>query len=564
MSDTFSQLLSQGPFLASGIGALVFVYFVIKFLIPVRTLRDNVAGLSKGIRDIAAASSGTAVAPQKIAPFFDGTPVWQQSWADFEKTLRLQNDAAGELKSVQTTVPPAAAFSRQVLVGNALDAISCKTVPAVLATLGVAGILSGIVGVLMQADEAQPGLSRITASGETLSALVMALVPVFLSFTAAGFQRKLPASLPSLADEVPQALEALYKPADKEPKEDPAVVLREMLAAQIDRQTAAINASSASISGSIAKSVAESFDKPIGQITQAVEKSGRQAENIEKMLQQALASMSNEIGQSIARTFEKPLGQMVRVVEESGKRAENVDRILQDTTAGMIKRIEETFGEQIKSMNALIVENAKSVQEMRQNIVKMMEDLKQNTEHVSGLTRGSVEKMDASAKTILAAAEKFGEAGQVMNAQISHAHSLSRHMMESGAALNGSSQTLAQVVADYGKARDSITALVTNLQGIVKDVDQKVTINQSLVSDMQKVADRLKEVQAQTDTYLHQVSGVLSTGFNDFGKSVHDNLEKSTSAFYTSMSNSVELISVQMRNLTSALQDLPEALRKPA
>ncbi|TAL36151.1 MAG: hypothetical protein EPN97_06550 [Alphaproteobacteria bacterium] len=563
MPESFSQLLSQGPFLASGIGALVFVYFVIKFIIPVRTLRDSLAGLTKALRDLSAASGGTTVAPQKVAPLFAATPSWQQAWAEFEKSLRLQSDPSGELKSVQTSVAPATIFTRQVLAGAALDAICCKSVPAVLAALGVAGILSGVAGVLMQADEASPGLSRITESGETLCALVMALVPLFLSFAAAGFLRRLPASLPALADDAAQALGGLYKP-DETPKEDPAVVLREMLAAQIDRQTAAITASSASISGNIAKSVTESFDKPISQITQAVEKSGRQAENIEKMLQQALASMTTEIAQSIARTFEKPLGQMVRVVEESGKRAENVDRILQDTTAGMIRRIEETFGEQIKSMNALIAENAKSVQEMRQNIVKMMEDLKQNTEYVSGLTRSSVEKMDASAKTILTAAEKFGEAGQVMNAQISHAHSLSRHMMESGAALNGSSQTLAQVVADYGKARDSITALVASLQGIVKDVDQKVTINQSLVSDMQKVADRLKEVQAQTDAYLHQVSGVLSTGFNDFGKSVHDNLEKSTSAFYTSMSNSVELISVQMRNLTSALQDLPEALRKPA
>ena len=50
----------------------------------------------------------------------------------------------------------------------------------------------------------------------------------------------------------------------------------------------------------------------------------------------------------------------------------------------------------------------------------------------------------------------------------------------------------------------------------------------------------------------------------DFGTSVHENLERSTSTFQTSMGNSVELISVQMRNLTSALQDLPELLRKSA
>ena len=220
--------------------------------------------------------------------------------------------------------------------------------------------------------------------------------------------------------------------------------------------------------------------------------------------------------------------------------------------------------EQIKGLQSLLSENAKSIAGMRENIAQMMTDLKKNMEHVSGLTNASIEKMDLSAKTILGAAEKFGEAGEVMNSQISHAHSLSRHMMESGMALNGSSQQLAQVIADYGKARESITALVGTLQGVVKEVDQKVTINQALVSDMQKVSDRLKEVQAQTDQYLHQVSGVLSTGFTGFGKSVHENLEKSTNAFQSSMSNSVELISVQMRNLTSALQELPELLRKSA
>ncbi len=582
MPDSLDLYLNQGSLLASALGALAFIFFYTGFISPIRRQR---AALEKLKRGIAEAKAGGGVTPLTlVASLFADNLAWAQAWHAWENTLRKQTEEInGEtiVKDVRMASQPAILFARNTLIDSGYETGSARHLPCAATVLGAVALFAAIAGAYLQEDG-----EGFTSAGP-VGAMALALVPLLLGLAASGLMKTLPAALPVLADEVVQALANLYPAADAAPEQAVVVanaavieakraeeaalmrdmlarVLGEVLAQQIGRQTMSIQSSTASITADIVKSVGRAMEQPLEKIVLASQQSAKQAESIEHVMKDAMAAMARDITQAIAKTFEKPLGQMVQVVEQSGRQAENVDRLLQNTMSQMVAKVEDASKDQIKGLNVLMMENAKSLHDMRQNIGQMMDDLKKNIEHVSNLTNASIEKMDLSAKTILGAAEKFGEAGQVMNSQISHAHSLSRHMMESGAALNGSTQALSQTIADYGKARDSIAGLVASLQSMVKDVDTKVTINQSLVSDMQKVADRLKEVQAQTDQYLHQVSDVLSTGFSGFGKSVHENLEKSTTAFHSSMSNSVELISVQMRNLTSALQELPELLRKPA
>jgi hypothetical protein len=611
MPDNLSEILNQVSLVVSALGALAFIFFYIGF---VSRVRQQKAGLEKLKAGIAAAKVGGGIIPlETLAAPFAGNLAWSTAWATWEKTLRRETENVNGqdvVKSIHTSVAPETIFSRSSMIDSSYETKNARHMPCAAMVLGSVAFFCAAAGAYLQDDG-----DGFTSAGP-VGAMALALVPMLLGFAASGLQKTLPATLPPLADEVVQDIATLYPSGDAVQAQEQqqqavavietkraeeaaqmrdmlAKVLGEVLAQQVGRQTMALQSSTANITGDIVKTLGRAMEQPLAQIVQAVQQSSKQAESLEGVLMKATAAMTRDIAQStkdsakqaenierllkdavgamsrdvtvaISKSFEAPLQKMVQVVEQSGRQAENVDKLLQNTMSQMVAKVEAASQEQIRGLNTLMMENAKSLADMRQNIAQMMDDLKKNTEHAASLTNASIEKMDLSAKTILNAAEKFGEAGEVMNSQISHAHSLSRHMMESGMALNGSAQALSQAVADYGKARDSIGNLVTTLQGVVKEVDQKVTINQSLVDDMQKVADRLKEVQAQTDQYLHQVSDVLSTGFTGFGKSVHENLEKSTSAFHTSMSSSVELISVQMRNLTSALQELPELLRKPA
>lgn len=548
MPDNLSLLLNEASLLASIAGLVFYSCFIFSWALPARRQAQALAELNRKLRALPPGASP--------AELFAGNAGWTAAWAEFDKVR--QQDGAGASAS--------GFFTRSVLIDASVEKPS-RFSPNLIGTLGVLGLLLGGAACLGQSTDDGAAMDP-----GTLLAIILSFVPMSLAVAAVGFLKQLPEPLPALADEVAQILNSLPagaaapQPQAAARAAEPARVdeaaaardmlarvLGEVLAAQIGRQTMSLQSATANISGDMVKSVARAMEQPLSQMVKATEAAARQTEGIEMMMKETTSAMARDIALVIGRSFEKPLARMVEVVEQSGRQAENVDRLLQSTMMSMVAKVEQAAQEQIKGLH-----------DMRINVAQMMDDLKKNTEYISGLTNASIEKMDLSARTILGAAEKFGEAGEVMNSQISHAHSLSRHMMESGAALNGSSQALAQVVADYGKARESIAGLVGALQGIVKDVDQKVTINQSLVADMQKVADRLKEVQAQTDQYLHQVSDVLSTGFNGFGKSVHENLDRSTSAFHTSMSSSVELISVQMRNLTSALQELPELLRKSA
>ncbi len=667
---SIGTFLSYAPYGAIGCGLALTLYFLGAFYIPYQFAVHRLKKIDKQLSKLGDTKDVGAITPDALRSYFDVDRGLSHVWREYEETLHAQYvsvDGEEKLANLRSTAPAETFFSTSVLVDTPLKVEFFKHVPGILTGIGIIGTFSGLISALVNPafniTSADPAVIKnslqlllngvLEAFIASASAISLAMFITFIEKTALTKSYR-------LVERIVQRIDGLYKAGAGE----------EYLARLVH---------AAEESATQTAQLKDSF------VTELKEILTNLVDRQTGMMQATTEAMGRNVGQAIQESLEKPLTQIAQVVERaSGSQTENVNRVLQDTMAAMISKIEDTFGGQIKGLNSLMLESAKSMEDMRIGVAQMVTEMRQNSEkandnmasqltnlmtqaeerqqlmqqqigqflqdlkqqmedvhtqngeqavqmlqgiqsqisglmenfsrqreaaqqieetqqkqlraeteslvagvgqetqalvgkvaeaiqamqdsvgQLSNITGRTVADMNSGAQLMLNAANRFTEAGTTLTTQFARSEQLSDRMIESSASLNSSSLTLNQVVSEYGRSRDGLNALVTSLQTVAREAEEKVGVNRTLVADMQKMADKLKEVQAQTDQYLTQVSGVLDKGFKQFGDSVTENLQRSSAAFHQSLSNSVEMIANQMDRLTNALEDLPELLSKAA
>jgi hypothetical protein len=483
----------------------------------------------------------------RMAAVFSGHPALTQTWTEFEKSFIQGRNAASA----------AECFSPGNLVSAGFTADNLRRTLRMIAAVAAAGFALGLIGYGFRVPAHE-------GSESGLRNLLIAAAGVFaLAALGRGMKTCAAPRVAEAAAQLTQCLDALYCPEEVEDAATPRLAAPPVHHAEhaapaysgqaaVPREENMVTSSSA-----YAHSTHQTAVFPEPEAPRAVAGTGQRPISDHAlsaisdhapgtMSDQALRVIAAEIGQQIGRQIGQEIARTLAQSLEGGSRA--AARSAEPVSNAFAQKMEDILG----------------------GVAATMHDLKANAEYVSGLTRTSAEKLEQSSRTILVAAEKFGETGAIINSQMSQTQNLSRHMMESSAALNSTTQSLVstaqslgsttqalgQVVADYGQARDSLAALVASLESLVRDAESRTQLSQSFVGDLQKVAVSLNQTQAQTDQYLHQVSGVLAAGFASFGNAVQDNLQQSSAAFHDSLSGSVEVVSGQIRSLTEALDDM--------
>jgi len=124
--------------------------------------------------------------------------------------------------------------------------------------------------------------------------------------------------------------------------------------------------------------------------------------------------------------------------------------------------------------------------------------------------------------------------------------------------LEASGRTVADAVAAYERARGSLEAMTETLRRTAEEATKRADLSRAVVADMERLVQQFEKVQGQTETYLDNVSGVLTRGFDDFSEAVVGNMDKARAAFDKSLSEAVQMISMQIQDLDAALEGLKE------
>ncbi|MBF0236968.1 MAG: anti-phage defense ZorAB system ZorA [SAR324 cluster bacterium] len=189
---------------------------------------------------------------------------------------------------------------------------------------------------------------------------------------------------------------------------------------------------------------------------------------------------------------------------------------------------------------------------------RIMQGVKENTQSINQVTQDTVSRMNQGADKLFIAANEFNQAGKSVQGVMTTANEVYGKLSATGTTLDQSTKVLQSVMQDYTQARSEITRMVALMKDLVENAKKETGMNHQIVSDMQKVSQKLSEVQEQTNDYLNQVSGVLTTSFNAFGDSVEKSLVKSKAEFDSSLSNAVKMLNSTIEELGSTVDTVIE------
>lgn len=172
---------------------------------------------------------------------------------------------------------------------------------------------------------------------------------------------------------------------------------------------------------------------------------------------------------------------------------------------------------------------------------------------LNGATGRAIDGMNRGAQTMQTAAEGFTKAGERMETTVDRTGDLLNRVVDASRSLDASVQAVESVVASYNGTRDALKGLAETLEAIVRDADDRAGVSRELVATMRQVVADFDRAQKEASAYLDTAGNALQKGFTDFGEAVGANMHKSNAAFHKSLSDAVQMISVQIQELEAVL-----------
>lgn len=384
--------------------------------------------------------------------------------------------------------------------------------------------------------------------------------------------------------------------------------LKILLTNLTERQITAGKENNAFLAKRISETISEGLQAPLNQLSELVQvASGRQGDAVNTLLQDTLAhftakidetfgnqftNLSNMMGESVIAINDMKSGfrQLIDEMGSTGKNAtESMQGQLQEMMADAEKRQQEMnrktseFLEQMhlymqkshadneaqyqqrdqaiqQQTSELMSTVGTEVNNMTEQTAEVVAAMKENIDKLTEVSLGTVEKMNSGAETMHRAAMEFSGAGEKVSRVFDQGNDLFSKLSESGLMLSTASSALKETVASYNSTRNSLTEMINSLGSLFDEANDKATISRAIVDDLNRVADKFKTAQQETEEYLSQITTVLETGFNDFSEAVAGSMDRSKGLFDVALSESVGKVSNQLEAICDALEEIPSKL----
>lgn len=273
-----------------------------------------------------------------------------------------------------------------------------------------------------------------------------------------------------------------------------------------------------------------------------------QVQTVIEQMQQNQASQGHKLEENIQKT----LGQVIdsvkrldaeRLAQEKNRLEADAERSkkLDSELIGHFQQIADTTLKLSTTIGSIGQGINDSVARLEKVTVDGADSLKEGAEAV----RATVASLDSTAKQL----------GQVFTQSQSTQEKLSL----ASQSLVQASQLLDKGLIDYQAHRKQVEEMIVTLRNLLEDLQKRTGLTQSLVKDMQDMVEHSRQLQIEANQFMAQSGEVLKEGFNGFADAVTTNMSKSRAEFDKGLGQAVEMISGQIQELESVLDQLIRA-----
>ena len=255
---------------------------------------------------------------------------------------------------------------------------------------------------------------------------------------------------------------------------------------------------------------------------------------MQEQMQQALAQLTAQ-QQSTTNELRAFLGQVGRELRQSA-----------DSQQQQQGRFTDQAG-------ALVGELATQVRTLAQEVRQASASMQSTVAGVAQVNREALGQLVTGASNVRAALADFAALGREMQGAVQAFGQAHAAIRQSAGALGDASNLATAAMAEHQQARESFTALLGELRGVVDSARREASLTDGLVARLEAGAERLGIAGKRADLYLDGVTKVLGEAHSAFATNVEATLKQGNAQFQRELAEAVGF-------LKGAIEDLGDAV----
>lgn len=275
-------------------------------------------------------------------------------------------------------------------------------------------------------------------------------------------------------------------------------------------------------------------------------------------LQAFIESIQQNIGQGQQATMSKIAGsvevlgeQLSAVFAQLERGQQQMDQSTRAAQADLHQGTRDLVGgldEQVKALLHTVTEQQAAAHE--------------TVKALSAQTEQHLQSMQVGADKMRAAAERFETAGNSVAKASDSTATLIGTVQVAGTELGQATRELTAVVSDYRINREALTRTLAVMEGVVATTQGEASGRSQYLDDLKTQSERLKAMNREVYEYLDNISGVLGSGFKEFGDGMDDVLRRTLGSLDTELDKAVKSIAAGVDGVKESIEDFSDAMEK--
>lgn len=313
----------------------------------------------------------------------------------------------------------------------------------------------------------------------------------------------------------------------------------------------------------------------VGQLRQAIEQS-------QKTTAEGVRSTTDEMAKRMAEAMEKMEQRQDSINERTREFVDQIKALVassQSETSEKLQSTLHTLGDQLGTMlqsfqsaqNVALAAGQIREQETHErtqaSVSELMGSVQALVQHIDLTSTKMQESITALRSTTIAAISGLNEgAGQVniassqlvtafdkVSAAMYQASTVTTKLTDLTTSLTVAASSLQQGTQDYKAHRESVSQLVSDLNGLVANAKTDVSITSDVLRRIEAAARELSKAQGQTEQFMAGVARVLGQAHESFREEMLKTVRDNDHAFHTKLASAVGMISASIGDLDDVL-----------
>jgi hypothetical protein len=478
---------------------------------------------------------------EKVAVIFSENKLFKHLWSEFQETLHDQyqySDGEKKIVQIRATLPAETFFNSQVVVDSPINAEFFKHLPGILTGIGIIGTFLGLIIGLNNFDTSAIGIDPDLLNqqlesliGSVKEAFIASGFAIFFAMIITIFEKWNLNILYGRHERMTQAIDALYDAGAGE----------EYLS-QLVQYTEENSAQTRHLKYSLVSDLKHLLTELTERQITATQMAGKY--------------MANEISQSISQSLETPLSQIAGVVHQaSSEQGTAVQGMLQDLLSAFMAKIDETFGDQMKGLNAMMEASARALSETQSGLTSLVSQLAEASKDTSrSMGEQLVQMMQAAETRQQMMVAKLDETVRTLTDRLSNVQGEMHSQLADG--VNDLKNVMQSAMSELAEQRKSLSqSSAEDMQQLQAAMNTLLeTVSQSGQNMAQQYSDKMAAsldiAKTQLEQFLRQ-SGEIQQSAQTKTGSLLDSLEDKVLSLIASSKESAEATKASIQSLQS-------------